>query len=158
MNLAPPTGPDLRDIHVPDPSWWPPAPGWWLLATALMLAVAALIWWLRRHLQRRRRRRALDSELTQIQTQFERDKDHVQLAAALSKLVRRVCLLRGGGAQLRGRAWEQKLQRLAPACLDGDAMAVLGNAPYRRHASFDANALLQQSRHWLHTAMERRDA
>ena len=158
MRLAPPAGPQLRDIHVPDPSWWPPAPGWWLLATALVLAVAGLSWWLRRHARRRRRRHALASELKKIQDRFERDHDRALLAAALSRLVRRVCLLRGGQAQLHGKAWQQELQRLAPACLDDEVMTALGVAQFRRDATFDEEALLKQSRQWLQTALERHDA
>ena len=158
MNVAPPAGPQLRDIHVPNPSWWPPAPGWWVLAIVLLLSVAGLAWWMRRHARRRRRRRAIESELTQIQIRFERDQDRALLAAALSRLVRRVCLLRGGQAQLHGKAWQQELQRLAPSCLDEDAMAALGVAQFRRHATFDADALLKQSRRWLQTALERHDA
>ncbi len=100
----------------------------------------------------------MESELTRIQTRFERDQDRAQLAAALSGLVRRVCLLRGGKAQLHGKAWQHELQRLAPSCLDDDAMAALGIDQFRRHATFDADALLKQSRKWLQAALERHDA
>ena len=44
-----PSGPDLRDIHLPPaPSWWPPAPGWWLLALVLLIAIALGAWMLLR--------------------------------------------------------------------------------------------------------------
>ena len=49
-----PTGPALRDLHLPgEPSWFPPAPGWWLLAVLLIIAAIVLL----RYWQRRRRRR-----------------------------------------------------------------------------------------------------
>ena len=50
-----PSGPDLRDIHLPPaPSWWPPAPGWWLLAIVLLIAIAVGVWTLLRLWRERR--------------------------------------------------------------------------------------------------------
>ncbi len=158
MSLAPPAGPSLRDIHVPDPSWWPPAPGWWALGGLLLLLLAVSFWWLRRWSRQRRKLRALDAELNSITLQFEHDHDKVALASALSQLVRRAALLRGGKAQLRGQAWLIELERLAPTCLHQQNVAVLQSAPYQRHASFDAQALIRDCRCWLRAALEGSDA
>lgn len=158
MSLAPPAEPILRDIHVPDPSWWPPAPGWWALGSLLLLLLAVLLWWWRRRSQQRRKLRALDAEMRSITLQFEQDHDKVALASALSQLVRRATLLRGGKAQLRGQAWLAELERLAPSCIHQQNVAVLESAPYQRQASFDAQALIRDCRCWLQAAVERSDA
>lgn len=152
--IAPPAGPDLRDIHVPEPSWWPPAPGWWILALLVLLLCVVLVWWSRRRLKTRRKLRALEVELSAIEEQFVRTNDKVALAGSLSQLIRRAILLRGGSAQLRGKAWCEQLQRLAPGRIDEHSVAVLDSAPYRRHADFDVHALMRACRSWLRVVLE----
>lgn len=156
--IAPPAGPELRDIHVPEPSWWPPAPGWWILAVLALVLFTLLGWWIRRRLQRQRKLRALEVELAAVEAQFAQTKDKVALAGNLSRLIRRATLLRGGRAQLSGSAWHQELQRLAPENLDPQDVAVLDSAPYRRYADFDAEALTQACRLWLRATVESKDA
>jgi len=84
-------GPELRDIHLPDPSlWWPPAPGWWLLLGLALLA-AAVLWWWRRLRRESLRRRAL-VELAAIRAAFARDGDDRAALRALSTLLRRTLI------------------------------------------------------------------
>lgn len=156
MRLVQPadSGPPLRDIHVPEPGWWPPAPGWWMLAGLVVLLLLGAAWWLRRRWRLRRRRQWVALELERIEARFADDRDHARLAAAASRLLRRVVLWRRGRADLRGTAWHRELDRLAPGMLDADTVAVLESAPYLRQAAFDGPALVQACRRWTFRAME----
>jgi len=106
----------LRDIHLPAPvSIWPPAPGVWLLAAILLLLAAAALLTVR---ARRRRLRARSwwelaaDELNGIEAAFRSRHDAVELAIALSSLLRRSVLVRfpdKKAAALHGDAWFELL-------------------------------------------------
>lgn len=155
MTLAPPSGPELRDIHVPGASWWPLAPGWWLVLGLLVIALLALAWWLPRWWRRRRLQRAVDVELARIEHQFRDDADAVRLSAGLSQLLRRVARRAGADSHLHGQAWRSELERLAPDMLDDEQMTQLQQAPYQRQAALDGDKLLRSCRRWLHQALGR---
>jgi hypothetical protein len=150
-----PTGPELRDIHLPPaPGWWPPAPGWWLLA---LVALALLCWlgvYLYRNLQRSRRRRAVLAELDRsIDTNRA---DPVRLAAALSQFLRRVSL-RGAkqDAALSGEAWLAFLDRRAGSEeFTRGVGRVLIEAPYRPTADYDTAALAALVRRWTRRVLD----
>jgi len=110
----------LRDIHLPEPvSFWPPAPGWWLLAAVVMAAVVAVL------LVRRSRHRrpmpwneAAARELAAIEASFAEHGDALELATALSALLRRAALARYPAeevAALHGDEWYALLCRHASA-------------------------------------------
>ena len=138
-----PTGPVLRDIHLPaEPSWWPPAPGWWLLAALGLAALSYLLW-----LGLRRRR--LIRARTELRREFERAcvTPGAAQVAALSELLRRVALRYApASAALRDEAWL--------AFLDGDDAAqpfrrgpgrLLLDGPYRSHVDDAQAAALAQT-------------
>ncbi len=147
LQAAIPSGPELRDIHVPaPPSWWPPAPGWWLLA-ALVVALSVFVFLhVRKRLRHRRRTRAVMAE-------FERTVDTARanapaLSAALSAFLRRLAM-RGSAsaATLSGEAWLAHLDVM----LGGDEFSkgvgrALADAPYRAHADIDEPALIALAR------------
>lgn len=99
----------LRGWHLPKPvSWWPPAPGWWLLL-ALVLAVAAvLLVWAYRHRRRTAAGRAARRQLEALEKGFAADRDSRRYIAELSRLLRRLALVRYPRervAGLSGRDW-----------------------------------------------------
>ncbi len=156
-------GPVLRDIHVPaDPAWWPPAPGWWLLAMLVIVVLAIALRVLHRRLGERRWRHRIVAELDPIVARHARDRDDVRLAGDLSNLLRRAaCVLDPAAVALHGEAW----LRFLDSRIGGDAFAqgvgsVLVDAPWRRSAELDADALVSLVRRWLVQAFatERRRA
>jgi hypothetical protein len=157
-----PTGPELRDIHLPQtPGWWPPAPGWWLLAFVLLALLAFGLRHLWRREQRRRWRRRVRAELEQIVATHAASGDSLRLATDLSRLLRRASLLLDArAAALRGEAWLEFLDaRMPPGAPTFRAAAAeaLVDAPFRRpgdgHANVDAPALITLVRRWLAHAL-----
>jgi len=80
----------VRDVHVPVQSWWPPAPGWWLvlvLVLCLIAFVASLVF------KRKRGYRWIalaEAELARLESDFERDEADAQTTIKrLSVLMRR---------------------------------------------------------------------
>jgi hypothetical protein len=176
--MSAPTGPDLRDIHLPPtPSWFPPAPGWWLLALVLLVAIALGVRMLLRQWRERRWRQRVATELDRIAAMHAAQPDTVRLAADVSQLLRRASLLiEPNAAALQGDAWLAFLDRQFDEASGAprDAAAhdqarfrtatgrALIDAPYRRandpEAAVDANALLVLARDWLKRALPRRQS
>jgi hypothetical protein len=146
----------LRDIHLPpNPSWWPLAPGWWGVAL-LLLAIAALaVWaWRKRH-GRRVLERALLGELDMLVVQW-RDEPQ-KLAAALHQLLRRAVLRYDGGAAHRlGDEWRRTLAIIPVDAATLDRLMTLEDAMYRPGTSFDIDATVAATRHWLLLAWRHR--
>jgi hypothetical protein len=169
--MSAPTGPDLRDIHLPPaPSWWPPAPGWWLLALVLLVAIAFGVWMLLRQWRERRWRQRVAAELDRIAAMHAAQPDAVRLAADVSQLLRRASLLiEPNAAALQGDAWLAFLDRKFDDASDKprdaarfrtDTGRVLIDAQYRRAedpaSPVDAAALLGLARDWLKRALPQR--
>lgn len=153
------TGPQLRDIRLPRVPWWPPAIGWWVLAGMVLLACAigVAIWW--RGRRERGWRRATRDEIAALAARHAHDRDDAALAAGLSRLLRRIALLLKPEAAARDdAAWRAFLTGAdrARASFSEEQLDTLATAPFRAHASFDAEALLDATRRWCDTAMRRR--
>lgn len=153
---TPPTGPELRDIHLPpSPSWWPPAPGWWIVAGLVLLglAVAVWVWRRRRHIVARRQQILLEAD--RLAAQHGRDGDHAALAAGLHQLLRRVARQHDpGAAQQSGAAWRQTLARVPVDAAVLDRLCALDDLIYRVHPSFDDAALVNDVKGWLRLAVK----
>jgi len=154
-------GPELRDIHLPpDPSWWPPAPGWWLVCAIVLIAIA----WLARHaLQRHRARRwrqRVHAQVARIAASHAVHNDPVRLACEVSHLLRRASLLLdANAAAFPGERWLEFLDaQIGGEDFRGGPGRVLLDAPWRRNADIDANALLALTSRWLDRVIARRDA
>ena len=146
---APPTGPALRDIHLPqNPSWWPPAPGWWIVALLIVMAMVAAVWWWRRLSKRRIIERSLLAEVDALAEQW-RDQPQ-KLAAGLHQLLRR-CALRYdvSAARLHGDEWRSVLAVVTPDATTLDHLMALESAMYRSDVSFDTNNVVAATRRWL---------
>jgi hypothetical protein len=151
------TGPQLRDIRLPQVSWWPPAIGWWVLAAVVLLAlIAAVLVWLRGR-NARALRRAARNELASLSAQHARDGDGVALAAGLSLLLRRIALRLQPDVVADNRfAWREFLSARAPAAFSDEQLDALTDAPYRARASFDARALIDATHRWCDRALQPR--
>jgi hypothetical protein len=151
-----PSGPHLRDIHLPpEPSWWSPAPGWWLLAVLLLALLLAGIWWWRRHRRALRQRRQVLRELDRLAQQHQRDGDALALASALHQLLRRVARQRDAqAARQRGDAWRQTLARVPVDTATLQQLLALDQQIYRPLASFDHAASVTAVRAWLRLALK----
>ncbi len=154
-----PTGPELRDIHLPmDPSWWPPAPGWWMLAAIVIGLLTGLLLWGHGRLHRRRWRRQIMGELDRIVASEALRKDPPRLIGELSQLLRRSGrLIDAAAPALRGSAWLAFLD----ANLGGEEFSqgpgkVLLEGPFQRQASVDVDALLALVRRWMIHVLENR--
>ena len=151
--MLPEHGPELRDIHVPDPSWWPPAPGWWLLVVLVLALLLLLVWWLRRRWRRKRFMRQVLAELEQLHLDFQHEPDHAALAAGLSQMLRRAVRYRGGDADAANTAWFEQLDALAGGILDQETVVVLSAAPYQRNPHYPVDDLMARCRRWLQHAL-----
>ena len=151
-----PTGPQLRDIHLPPaPAWWPPAPGWWMLAALALLLIGGAIWFTRKQRRVLRQRRAVMSELDRVATQYERDADAAALITALHQLLRRVARRHDLQAtQQRGEAWRRTLSRVPLDESVLDRLVALDQWLYRPPAEFDHAAAVGAVRNWLHKALK----
>lgn len=138
MTAAPPSGPVLRDIHLPaEPGWWPPAPGWWVLAAIVLVVLLLLLrrWQARRELARTRLR--LVDEFNAL---LQR---HPESAAArvadVSLFLRRAAKRYAPASHaLRDDAWLAFLDRDDPARpFSVGAGRLLVDGPYRAAVSPD---------------------
>jgi len=156
-SAAGPSGPNLRDIHLPPaPSWWPPAPGWWLLAVlSLALLLLGVRWWNRRRHVLRQRQQVL-SELDRLVLQHRQDGDHATLASGMHQLLRRVARRHvAQAAHQRGEAWRQTLARVPVDASTLQHLMALDQLMYRPPASFDdADAVAAAARQWLRLALK----
>jgi hypothetical protein len=145
----------LRDIHLPEPvPFWPPAPGWWMLLALCAGAVAAALLWGRA--RRRSLRRAALAELETLRRDFDAGADAALLARGLSRLVRRVALVRFGAkrvASLHGEAWCRFLVESGGSGGFTPPLAgALAQALYRRpdgETRHDASAWIEAVRGWI---------
>ncbi len=148
-----PSGPVLRDIHLPPPpGWWPPAPGWWILAAIAMCLAAAAAYKLHKMRACRRRDRAVLRELD-ICVDTNRH-DAVALAAALSRFLRRLALRDAHAAALAGERWLDYLD----AHGGGEDFRrgvgrILIDAPFRSRADYDSVALIALVRRFTRNAL-----
>ncbi|WP_266170683.1 DUF4381 domain-containing protein [Dyella subtropica] len=151
-----PTGPVLRDIHLPpDPSWWPPAPGWWVLA-ALTLLLACLGWWMAwRHRCWRRRVEAVLSEIDAIEQRHAQRPD--ALAAGLHQWLRRGARIYDPMAtHHRGDAWRRCLAVVPVDAATLDSLMTLESVMYRPTTTVDVHDLAGATRRWLALALKQR--
>jgi type VI protein secretion system component VasK len=151
-----PTGPQLRDIHLPPaPAWWPPAPGWWMLAVLVLLLIGGAVWFARKHRRVLRQRRAVMSELDRVATQYEKDADAAALITALHQLLRRVARRHDLRAtQQGGEAWRRTLSRVPLDESVLDRLVALDQWLYRPPAELDHAAAIGAVRSWLHKALK----
>ncbi|WP_426702047.1 DUF4381 domain-containing protein [Rhodanobacter sp. Col0626] len=151
-----PSGPDLRDIHLPpDPSWWPPASGWWMLAALLLVIVLVGAWYWRRYRRVLRQRRLVLLELDQLASRYALDGDHAALASAMHQLLRRVARRHEVLAtHQRGDAWRQTLARVPVDGMTLDRLLALDRQIYRPPTPFDHEAAVVAVRQWLRLALK----
>ena len=144
---------ELRGIHLPpEPSLWPPAPGWWILALLSAWVLWRALAMARRAWPRVRRRRSALAALAGIHARAHREPDAL-LCADIAVLLRRAALSRFPAdevAALTGDRWLEFLERTS----DGEAAFTrarhaLLEAPYRRGAQADVDALVQLCRSWI---------
>lgn len=153
-----PDGPVLRDIHVPEASFWPPAPGWWVLLGVALLAIFTGIWWLRRWRRRRKLWRVVEAEVNRLKALHDSQSNAAGVVAGLSQLMRRVARMRGALVHLDGAAWHAELDRLAPGVLDAECMNELRQALYGKKVDTDPQKLLVDCSRWLRVAVWRANA
>jgi hypothetical protein len=153
---ASPSGPDLRDIHLPpDPAWWPPAPGWWMLAALVVLALLVGAWQWRRYRRMLRQRRHVLLELEQLAQRHRQDGDAEALASGLHQLLRRVARRHEALAtRQRGDAWRRTLARMPIDTATLDVLLDLDRQIYHPHVSFDHAAAIKAVRQWLRWALK----
>ena len=153
---APPSGPELRDIHLPPPpSWWPPAPGWWLLGVVLLGLLLVGIWWWRGHRRARRQRGLIQRELDHLVLQYQRDGDTAALASGLQQLLRRVARQHDARAtRQRGDAWRQTLARVPVDAATLQHLQALDSHIYQPVGTFDHAAAIVAVRQWLRRALK----
>ena len=144
----------MRDIQLPaEPGWWPPAPGWWLLFALAAVALATLVWlWHHRFALRREALR----ELARIERDYRHGKDARALAAALSRLLRRVALARDGRravARLHGEAWLAYLDRgIGEEAFSAGPGRALVTLPYGAGGEVEGAALIRLAARWIRSS------
>lgn len=151
-----PSGPQLRDIHLPPaPTWWPPAPGWWALGVVALLLAGVVIWFARKRRRVLRQRQAVMDELDRIVSRYDDGGDPATLISGLHQLLRRVARTHDASAvRQRGEAWRRTLSRvpLDPAMLE--ELVRLDGRLYRPPAEFDHAVTITAVRRWLQAALK----
>lgn len=156
MQANTPTGPELRDIHMPPPPpWWPLAPGWWILITLVIVLIAAS-WWLWR--RQRKRQSWRQQWLARVDAMAAMHAgDSAALAAALHRLLRQVVRLYAPGAmQARGQAWRHALAEIPVTNDVLDTLMQLDAAMYRPAEGADVAAMVAATKRWLAVAVDQR--
>ena len=150
----------LRDLHLPDViSWWPLAPGWWVVIALALIGLGFLLRaWLRTRARGAARRYAL-LQLSEIEQQYDEQRNLVAFGASLSELLRRTMLAytpRENVAGLTGEEWLRWLDRdlAQPVFVEGPGRQLL-DLPYRNPDSdlslTDKQRLLAAVRHRVAT-------
>lgn len=146
-----PTQIPLKDWHYPEAiTWWPIAPGWWML---FCLAVFLLAAWF--YLRWRRLRPSVKKiarkELASLRT--DPDLSASDRIRKLSILIRRIALSvypRSEAAKLTGVEWLRFLdQGLADRAFSEGAGKILIDAPYRKTAEFEQEAIFALCERWI---------
>lgn len=145
----------LHDIQLPPPvGSFPLAPAWWALAATLALAFGLCVVAVRR--RRRSLRRLALGELAAIERRWRECADRLELAGALSTLLRRTALARFEAervAALHGEPWLAFLTEGAPN--GGTARSVAAElvhtalAGERAAAAGVPDAWIAFTRHWI---------
>ena len=152
---------ELRDWHFPDPvSWWPPALGWWLVVIVIVMALIIAVQQGRHWRRRTAMQRAARRELVELQRALAASGDRRRYLAEVSRLVRRLALVRYPQAQvagLTGAAWLAFLDATGGAGEFSDGVGrVLVEAAYRpteTSSDFDSECLTALVRRWIDSAL-----
>ena len=148
-----PTGPVLRDIHLPPPpGWWPPAPGWWILVAILLGFGIVALYKLHKLRKRRRHERAV---LRALDICIDANRhDPAGLAAALSLFLRRLALRDAHAAAYAGERWLEYLDaRGGGEEFRHGVGRILIDAPFRARADYDNVALIALVRRFTRNAL-----
>lgn len=173
----------LRDIHGIDPvSWWPPAPGWWALTASVAVMLLLLPRLARSRpawpavagvLMARLMRRPWQSEALCALARLRQDvgqRPPVEIASALSALLRRIAIARCGRescAGLQDRAWLDWLSAQDPVGFDWHTEGHwLVRAPYAPasagaaddHAAAALRRLIGAAEVWARAPLPRRSS
>ena len=147
----------LRDIHEPAYSPWPPSLMGWLLLVAIVMGIALTGWWRwRRYVADPRR--AASRKLADLRRRRADGEAVAALVAELATLLRRIVLVqcpRAHVAGLCGRRWLEFLDReFVPQAFIGGCGECLTWAPYARAADVDVAALLALAESVLASSIE----
>ena len=152
--MSAPSGPQLRDIHLPPPpDWWPPAPGWWIAAGICIVCLIVALYKLARRLRRRRRTALALAELDRCIAVA--GADGAALAAQLSRFLRRMALRDApAAAAYTDERWLAYLDaRIGGEQFTQGVGRTLLHAPFRPVQAFDAPALVALVRRWTRTVL-----
>lgn len=153
----PASGPELRDIHVPQVSmWWPLAPGWWVLLALLVAAIAACVFLFRRRAAWNRRVHAALGDLRDATARYAEDGNVAAFATAAHQLLRRVARTRDPhSVVLKGVAWRDALASMSPR-QDVQRLAAIEDAIYRPEATLEVSPTARDVEAWVRVALRRR--
>jgi hypothetical protein len=140
----------LRDIHLPEPvGWWPPAPGWWLLAVGVPALLACAVW-LWHRLRRPTPKKLALREWAAIAHGAMPPQEKLRRLAVLLRRAALSAYPREEVAGLAGEQWLAFLDRnLGGQDFSAGPGRLLAEAPYRREAPGEVDALLALCRAWL---------
>jgi hypothetical protein len=151
----PPQEPQLRDIHVPQVSWWPLAPGWWVLAALVVLALLVVAWLWRRRARRRQFIDAVLADLHDARARHASDGDSAAFAATAHALLRRVARTRDPhSVTSSANAWHDALAGMAPS-RDVSRLVALGDVIYQPRAALDVDAVHKDVEVWVRDVLSR---
>jgi hypothetical protein len=152
----PPQEPQLRDIHVPQVSWWPLAPGWWVLAGLVVIALLVTVWLLRRRARRRKFIDVVLADLHDARARHALDGDSAAFAATAHALLRRVARTRDPHAVTSSaNSWHDALAGMAPS-RDVSRLVALGDVIYRPRAALDVDVVHKDVEDWVRDVLSHR--
>ncbi|QWT19016.1 DUF4381 domain-containing protein [Bacillus sp. NP157] len=152
----PPKSPELRNVHVPQVSWWPLAFGWWVLLALFAVAIVGAILWWRHRTRQRRYVEAVLADLDAARTRHAADGDAAAFAASAHQLLRRVARSRDPrSVTLSSAQWHAALASMAPG-RDVSRLVMLGDAMYRPGAVLDVPVVGADVEGWVRDVLARR--
>lgn len=144
----------LPDIDLPAPiGIWPLAVGWYAVIAVVGVFILVAIGYYVQRARKLRPRKLILRKLADLQLRYAADHDAVNLAADVSALLRKACLLafaRRDVAGLQGQAWLEFLDQTGKTTdFTKGVGQVLVTAPYQLHAQFSVPDLLNLVSSWV---------
>jgi len=139
----------LHEIQIPNTlAWWPLAPGWYGVV-GIILAGAIAVYGIYKFQKRKR----YNQRIWALYSAAEHIKDSTQCMAELSKLLKRIALLKypaGTVAQLHGQAWLEFLNKTGHTqeFTSATGQALTAEA-YKKQSNMDIEPLLRLTKSWI---------
>jgi len=143
----------LRDIRLPvEPGFWPLAPGWWLLITVILVLIIWLAFKWYKHRIKKQRWLAINQQLSEIEYNYQQNKNQQLLLTQVSTLLRRFVkyqLKQNQATSLAGHKWIEYLNQFDSSQSFAAYEQALTQGVYQANCQYDAPGLITTTRRFM---------